>query len=153
MREKKPVSRAGNSWFARVYRAKWIGPRSFADRNYGSTEAAEAAAWKWVKRVDQRLPLMPSKPVLKKASFRMRNNRHGRYYDVYLPRPGKGKPQFRRLYFNLLDAMPKQGEKAHQLVEERNAQLLEAYQLSYAAWTRQCERIMQEVLKIWKELK
>lgn len=157
MREKKPVSRIDSKrthgWFARVYRAEWVGNKSFSDLRYGGRAVAEAAAWKWVRLVDNRLPVIPPKPVLKKATFRLRKNERDRYYDVYLPRPGKGKPQFRRLYFNVLADMQKQGENAHRLVEEQNARLLEAYQLSYVAWKRAHDRIMQEILRMWEKVK
>ena len=154
MREKKPVSRIDSKrthgWFARVYRAEWVGNKSFADLSYGGREVAESAAWQWVRWVDERLPVIPPKPVLKQAKFRMRKNGHGRYYDVYLPSPGKGKPQFRRLYFNVLADMQKQGENAYRLVEEQNVRLLEAYQLSYVAWKHTHDRTMQEILRMWE---
>jgi hypothetical protein len=157
LREKKPVSRIDSKrthgWFARVYRAKWVGNKSFADLSYGGREVAESAAWKWVRWVEKRLPVIPPKPVLKKATFRMRKNEHDRYYDVYLPSPGKGKPQFRRLYFNVLADMQTQGENAYRLVQEQNVRLLEAYQLSYVAWKRAHDRIMQEILSMWEKAK
>lgn len=142
-----------HGFFARIYRGEWVGPKSFADQTYGGRENAEAAAWRWWRFAEDRLPVIPPKPVLKKATFRIRKGRRGRYYEVYLPRPGKGKPQSLELYFNVIDDMEKQAKRARQMVERRNAQLLSAYQLAFAAWKRERERIMKQILSLWTEVK
>jgi hypothetical protein len=102
-KERKSISRIDHKrthgYLARVYRAEWVGSKSFADLQYSGQEVAEKAAWKWVKFADARLPKIPPKPVLKVAKFRLRKDGRGRHYEVYLPQPGKGKHEVKRLRF------------------------------------------------------
>ncbi len=154
---RRPVSRVDShnthGWFARVYRGSWVGSRSFADRQYGSRSDAEAAANKWVRLADERLPIIPPKPVLKVAKFKLRKYHGDRYYDVYLPMPRKGKPKLKKLYCNDIRDMDRQGLEAYRLVTQRNAVLEQAHRLAFAAWKRERDRIMQEIARMWPAIK
>jgi len=77
-KKRNPVSRVDSNnthgWFARVYRAAWVGSRSFADRGYGGSAGAETAAKMWVKAADTQLPIIPSKPVRRIAKVHVRED-------------------------------------------------------------------------------
>lgn len=158
MKTRNPVSRVDSKrthgFYARVYRGAWVGLKSFADRRCGGRDVAERAAWSWQRRVDRCLPVIPRKPVLKVARFTLRKDKRGRHYDVYLPLPGRGvKPESRQLRFKKIENMEKQARKARELVMTRNAQLVQAHRLSMAAWKRERDRIMQEILRMWPDAK
>ena len=124
----------------------------FSDGVYGSADKAERAAWAWQRRVNRCLPIIPPKPVLKVARFKLRKDKRGRHYDVYLPLPGYGlKPESRRLGFKKIENMEKQARKAYELVTARNAQLVEAHRLSLVAWKRERDRMMEQILQMWSD--
>jgi hypothetical protein len=157
-RDKKPVSRIDNSdthgWFARVYRDNWVRGRMFSDGVWGGRYQAEGAAWSWVRHVDRLLPRIPRKPVLKIAKFTLRKDSKGRYYDVYLPLPGRGvKPESRKFHFKKIERMELQAAKAHALVVARNVELVAAHRLSLAGWKRERDKTMIEILKMWTKIK
>jgi hypothetical protein len=163
----KNISRIDNDrtnthmFFARVYRYKWVGPRSFSDSVYGSRQAAERAAWTWWKIAEASLPLIPPKPVLRKATWKLRKDSSGTYYYVYLPLPaqrkrrGVGRVDFeeKSLYFQDSKTKDKQAGKAIDLVDKRNALLGQSYRLSLAAWVSDWKKKMQIIQKRWTKLK
>lgn len=163
----KNISRIDNDesnthqYFARVYRGSWTGPRSFSDNVYGSKDAAERAALAWVKRAEAGLPIIPPMPVLKIATFKLRNDASGSYYYVYLPLPaqrkrrGQGRAEYEEeyLYFSDTKTKDKQAAKAFSLITARNEMLERDYRLSFIAWQRQREKIMQTIRKRWTKLK
>ncbi len=156
-KKRKPVSRIEYSWFARVYRAEWVGPKSFADRNYGGREQAEAAAWKWVKYADKVLPVIPSKPVLRKATVTLRSEEKLQsklyYWDIYFPPLADETTWSQKLFFHTLDEKEKQKAKADKLADERNRLLLGIYAEELAAWWVEHDRIMEQILNVWMEVK
>lgn len=157
MRSRKPVSRIDSDdthgCFARVYRVGWSRGKMFSDSVCGGRAEAERNAWTWQKRVDAQLPKTPRKPVLKKATFRLRKGPGGRYYDVYLPMPGRAKPKSLQLFCNDLRNLERQGEKAYKLVKARNALLEASYRLAYAAWKREHARRIAQIEAMWKKVK
>lgn len=152
-REKKPISQTESGSFARVYRADWVGSRSFSIAEYGDRLRAKKAAEKWERRANKLLPRIPPKPVLKIATRKLRTNERGQYYDLYLPRPGKGKPEFKELYVNNPNDWAKNGIKSYDLVKNRNETLEQAYYLALAEWKRDYKRILDEIKKIWPRIK
>ena len=158
MKSKKPVSRVENSWFARVYRAEWVGPKSFADRNYGGREQAEAAAWKWVKYVDAVLPVIPQKPVRRRAKVHVREDPKSldmKYFDVYLPPLAGEKTWSKKLYFNKRDPEEREAQRdeANRLEEVRNRELDAIYVSDMAKWQLAHAKLMRQILKMWTEVK
>ena len=158
MRKRNPVSRVDNGWFARVYRAKWVGPRSFADQKYGGRKLAEAAAWKWVAIAEERLPIIPPAPVLKEATVHLRSNskrKNQSYFDVYLPSAIGKSWTTRKFYFRTDDKDSKKAQETivRNLVVNHKLLLAEAHKKSMARWIRDHDRIMQEILKMWNEIK
>jgi len=175
-----PVSRvdSGNThgFFARVYRAEWVGPRSFADRQYGGREEAEAAALEWVKIADTRLPVIPSKPVLMKATVHLRTDPKEptrKYYDVYTPKlMGDETTWSTKFYFNspaqrkmyrrisgveAIDLTTNEQavarQQAYALKDETNARLQAKYKEALIIWYVEHDRIMQEIGAMWDEIK
>jgi hypothetical protein len=173
---KNPISRAGNSYFARVYRDDWVGPRSFADSKYGGNTQAAAAAQRWVTLAEAALPIIPAKPILKKATVHLRTDSDNpalKYYDVYL---GTGRKEVnkwtRAFYFwdpaqlkifrNLkgtekinftVDTEAVAKEKAYALRDERNATLQAEFHEALIAWHLERDRIMEKILALWPEVK
>jgi hypothetical protein len=155
---RKPVSRAGNSWFARVYRAEWTGPRSFADSKYGGREEAEAAAYRWVVIAEERLPIIPSKPVLRKASAHLRADPKSvdrAFFDVYLPALNGKTWTTKKFYFVTKDTEEKRRQErvVNSLVANQNLLLTEAHKKAMAKWERDHDRIMAEISEIWKDIR
>lgn len=158
--DRNPVSRVDSNrthgYFARVYRADWVGSRSFADRRYGGPEAAERAANKWVKIADERLPVIPPKPVRKTATVHVRADAKGeglRYYDVYLPSVIDESWTTEKFYFKDLDEQARSRERAYRRVENQNQALWSAYMQTLSAWQIVRRRSMEEILKLWAEIK
>lgn len=153
---KRPVSRIDSKdthgYFARVYRSQWSKGRMFSDAVWGGAEKAERAALTWQRKVDALLPVIPPKPILKVAKFKLRKNGSGRYYDAYLPMPGKGKPKQTKLYFSDINDMEKQAGIAYDLVTKQNAMLVSAHRLSMAAWKKECEKTLAYIDAIWSKV-
>lgn len=157
-RKSKPVSRVENSWFARVYRVEWIGSRSFADRNYGGREQAESAAWKWWKYADAVLPVIPSKPVRRRAKVHVYEDPESldmKFFDAYLPPLAGEKTWSKKLYFNKRDPEEReaQREEANRLVEVRNRELDAIYASEMAKWQLAHAELMRKILKMWPNVK
>jgi hypothetical protein len=146
-----------HGWFARVYRAEWVGSKSFADAQYGGREQAEAAASKWVRMADEQLPIIPPKPMLRKATINLRseNKLQGTlyYWDVYLPTVGDETTWSQKLFFQTLDEKEKQKAKADRIAKERNQILQKIYVDELAAWYVENDRLMDKVLSMWDEVK
>ena len=158
MKSKKPVSRVENSWFARVYRTEWVGPKSFADRNYGGSDQAEAAAWKWAKYADEMLPVIPSKPVRRRAKVHVREDLKSldmKYFDVYLPPLAGEKTWSKKLYFNKRDPEERdaQHKEADRLAQVRNRELEAIYVSELAKWQLTHAQLMQKISKMWPDVK
>jgi len=158
---RKPISRVDSGsthgWFARVYRAEWVGPRSFADAQYGGREKAEAAAWKWVRMADEQLPMIPPKPVLRKATITLRseNKLQGvlHYWDVYLPPLDDETTWSQKFFFHMLDEKEKQKAKADSIADERNQVLQKIHAGELAVWYMEHDRLMEQILSMWNEVK
>lgn len=159
MKNRKPVSRVDSNnthgWFARVYRAEWVGPRSFTDRQYGGRKKAEIAANQWVEIAEERLPVIRPMPILKKASVHVREDKKsGRsYFDVYIPSVVDKTWTTKKYYFETPDDERKQRVIANNIVANQNILLVEAYNKALAKWTRDYDRIMREILSMWNEIK
>jgi hypothetical protein len=167
---KKPISRAGNSYFARVYRDDWVGPRSFADSKYGGNQAAAEAARRWVEHVEKRLPKIPPRPQLREATVRpyREHSRQGLgYYQVYLPiieekrgEEGQVYQDFNRqpyklvkLYYKDLDEEQEQRTLAYDMAQTRNDELKQKYKEELAHWYYVRDGKMEEIHRVWPELK
>lgn len=158
-REKMRISRidsgSTHSFFARVYRDTWVGSRSFADGRYGGPVNARRAAERWVKMADDRLPTIPPKPILRKATSKIYPDERRpnlRYYNVYLPEPA-GEWKIEKLYYTTLDGQKKQSAKAHNLIAVQNDLLKTAFNQELAAWKKERDRIMDEIERVWPEVK
>ena len=168
---KKPISRAGDGYFARVYRDNWVGSRSFADSKYNGNAAAARAAETWVKLAEEALPKIPPRPELRKATVkRYREDKWDSpqfYYQVYLPivdaRWGDEVPtvgdsnrqpyELKKLYYKDLDEEQEQRTLAYDMAQVRNDELRVAYKQDLIAWYLERDRIMEKILDMWLEIK
>jgi hypothetical protein len=159
-KERKPISRIDHKgthgYFARIYRAEWVGSRSFADGQYdGSASALAAARW-WVEYAENRLPIIHPKPALKKATAHVRTDAKGsglRYYDVYLPSAVDDSWTTQKFYFKTLDEQSISREKATMDVNYQNKLLAMAYREQLAAWYVEHDRIMLVIVLLWNDIK
>lgn len=167
---RKPVSRAGNSYFARIYRDDRVFPRSFADSRYGSNAAAAQAANRWVELAEERLPKIPPKPELRKATVnRYRDERRASlgYYQVYLPiidqqwrqevptlaDLNKQPYELHKLHFATLDEEQEKRTLAYDMAQIRNDELKASHRQELTAWYLERDRVMAEIEDIWPEIK
>lgn len=168
---KKLISRAGKSYFARIYRDDWVGPKSFADSKYGGNEQAAKAANKWVTQAEARLPKIPPRPELRRATVtRQKEDRWqspSYYYQVYLPIvdtkwkqevPTVGdynrQPyELQKLYFKDHDEEQEQRTLAYDMAQARNEELQAAYKEALAAWYLERDKIMEEIQELWPDVK
>jgi hypothetical protein len=163
---RKPVSRVDSSnthgYFARIYRVdiprQWVGSRSFSDRIYGGAESAEGAAWQWVQIAEERLPIIPPKPVIRKATVHVRDepdNLDMQYFDVYLPPIYGEKIWSKKFYFNERDPEERAAmeEEAAKLVARRNRECQALYAGQREKWQIEHARLKRELLRLWEEVK
>src|SRR5919108_5518597 len=155
-----PVSRIDSGrthgWLARVYRAEWSRGKSFADRQYGGRSEAESAAYRWVQYADARLPVIPSKPDLHKATVTQRKDpvKHLEYFDVYTTKHTDNLTSWsQKFYFRtpqdakifrsprgiekidlVTDDKEAARQKANKLADEINARLQAEYREALVAW-------------------
>jgi hypothetical protein len=163
-KRRAPVSRIDNKekrthgWFARVYRAEWVGSRSFADKKYAGRSASKAAAYKWVAIAEERLPIIPPMPVIRKAAMYLRHDKRRKnssFFDVYLPALTGDASATHKLYFKTdsKEERERQHRIANSMVTNQNFLLVEAHKKAMLKWQREYERIMQQILAMWDEIK
>lgn len=159
-RVKKPVSRIDHErthgWLARVYRYGWSRGKSFADSDYGGSAQAYEAALAWVMYADKTLPLVPIKPILRKATVHKRAEK-GRsslwYFDVYLPSKTDRFRGNQKLYYSNPEQEAAQRKQADDLVNKWNKELREAHHQALAAWYVEHARLIEEIEARWEEVK
>lgn len=161
IKTRKPVSRVDSKnthgWFARVYRAEWVGNRSFADRKYGSKDIAQVVAYEWVRIANDSLPVIPPKPVLRKATLHIRFEEQLQsklwYVEVYIP-PLNGETTWtEKLYFHNLLEKEKQKAKATNRLLEYNMLAEQRHKVDLALWYVEHDKMMAIILELWPNLK
>lgn len=157
-----PVSRIDSGrthgWFARVYRGRWVGSRSFADRQYGGLIPARQAAEAWVARADALLPQLSPQPA-KRGEATISEGRDAaraglHYFQVYLPRRlNEGTWHEKRFYWTTLDERATARAQARDLTEAHTAGLREDERIEQGAWEVERQRVLAEVAALWPKVK